>query len=652
MVPFWLSIFSALLVLTVGSGDVQAQIWRPAPSWSDAAPAVGAVADHDAAVTADATALDAAVDASAPPPPSPPSPAAGTLANVPSPPAAATPGHAAVPVPPPPAADGRSGLLASLTRTISEPTLSAAVRAIAALFLFLLGWLLARAISRGLRSLLRRLLADPRLVETLGLGRLVAKPTVEGASPAAWRLDELLGQAIYYLLLLLVAIGVLEIAGVAESSGRLRHLLDMILHALPLVGRAILTLIVAFVIGRILQSAVTRALEGLLSDPQPSDEAPPEAVAAPLPAEAAAALSAPAEAPLPERLGRIVFWLAMSFGLVGALEVLNVGKVSGPLRQAIARITDFLPALGGAALLLLGGYLLGRVARAVVRNLLEAAGFNRLVARLKLDIPFRTVTPSHAIGHLTMLLILLQAGIAALAQLEVRSLANPLTAMLASFYSALPAVGLAILIVAIGVLLGRMVRRWVDTGLKNLGFDRLMERIGLGKLRGRGDGLSLPSELVAFAAQAAVLLIAAAQALEAVHLLKWAGYVEAILRFAAERLAVSLLLMLVGVGIGTYVREQILARRRPENEDSMTWIAAAGRWVVLVFAFTIAIYQLGIAEQFVSTAFVLLFGSLCLALALAFGLGARDIAGEIVRRQLERTHQAPRPRPPEDLPER
>ena len=42
---------------------------------------------------------------------------------------------------------------------------------------------------------------------------------------------------------------------------------------------------------------------------------------------------------------------------------------------------------------------------------------------------------------------------------------------------------------------------------------------------------------------------------------------------------------------------------------------------------------LDIAEDFVLVSFALLFGALCLAMALAFGLGSREVAAEIVREQ-------------------
>ena len=64
---------------------------------------------------------------------------------------------------------------------------------------------------------------------------------------------------------------------------------------------------------------------------------------------------------------------------------------------------------------------------------------------------------------------------------------------------------------------------------------------------------------------------------------------------------------------------------------------------MLVLAFTMAIHQLEVAPEFVLLAFGLLFGGLCLAAALAFGLGARDVAGDMVRRGVQQTQTEPPP---------
>jgi hypothetical protein len=52
-----------------------------------------------------------------------------------------------------------------------------------------------------------------------------------------------------------------------------------------------------------------------------------------------------------------------------------------------------------------------------------------------------------------------------------------------------------------------------------------------------------------------------------------------------------------------------------------------------------AVQQLGIAEEIVTAAFTLILGAIALASGLAFGLGNRQLAGEITRRWYEEGKQ-------------
>jgi hypothetical protein len=64
-------------------------------------------------------------------------------------------------------------------------------------------------------------------------------------------------------------------------------------------------------------------------------------------------------------------------------------------------------------------------------------------------------------------------------------------------------------------------------------------------------------------------------------------------------------------------------------------LARVGRGGVILLAIFMALQELGVATEIVTTAFAILFGAVALALALAFGLGSRDLAGEITRQWYE-----------------
>ena len=64
-------------------------------------------------------------------------------------------------------------------------------------------------------------------------------------------------------------------------------------------------------------------------------------------------------------------------------------------------------------------------------------------------------------------------------------------------------------------------------------------------------------------------------------------------------------------------------------------MARIGRGGVILLAIFMALQELGIATDIVTTAFAILFGAIALALALSFGLGNRELAGEITREWYE-----------------
>jgi hypothetical protein len=64
-------------------------------------------------------------------------------------------------------------------------------------------------------------------------------------------------------------------------------------------------------------------------------------------------------------------------------------------------------------------------------------------------------------------------------------------------------------------------------------------------------------------------------------------------------------------------------------------LARLGRGGVILLAIFMALQELGIATDIVTTAFAILFGAIALALALSFGLGNRELAAEITREWYE-----------------
>ena len=516
---------------------------------------------------------------------------------------------------------------------LSQDVLSMGLQLLLGVLIFIGGWLVAKFLSWVVFRALCKTDLDNKLAEKLGFKLLLEDDDTKRDSNA---LERGVAQTVFYLLMALVVVGVLDFAGLEQAAGPIQGLVDTVMQALPLVGKAILIMGVATIAGLILRKVVTKALDLARVDKRFAALDKPVQDSADADADADAEVAKP----FSQTAGQVVFWLVMILGLAGAFDALQIKALSAPLSNAINTMLALLPAIGIAALIAAGGWVLSKIVRTVVTRALESLGFDKLVAKVRLDGLFGSSSPSKIAGWLAMAFILVQTSIAALARLGLETLSAPMTDMMAQFWGLLPALMISIVIVVFGVFVGRLLRGIVQKTLEGVGFDRLMDKLGFGQIAEREDDLAKPSGLVGFVVQGALILLAVVQGFGNLGLDSWAGYVDAFLVFAVTRVAVALVIVGVGFTIGNYVRDVIEARQRgdqPASEaegaepPSPVWMAEFARYTVLVFAFTMAVHQLGVAEDFVLLSFALLFGGLCLAAALAFGLGSRELAGEIVR---------------------
>jgi hypothetical protein len=91
----------------------------------------------------------------------------------------------------------------------------------------------------------------------------------------------------------------------------------------------------------------------------------------------------------------------------------------------------------------------------------------------------------------------------------------------------------------------------------------------------------------------------------------------------------AIVILIVGIVLGRFTGGLIMASAGAVQGGPT--LARIGRWMVVVLAVFMALQELGIASDIVTTAFAILFGAVALALAMAFGLGNRELAGEVTR---------------------
>ena len=126
-----------------------------------------------------------------------------------------------------------------------------------------------------------------------------------------------------------------------------------------------------------------------------------------------------------------------------------------------------------------------------------------------------------------------------------------------------------------------------------------------------------------------VILLAA----NALGLQSLANVVSTLVSYIPSVIA-AIVIILVGIVLGGFVGGLIGASAGAVHGGRA--LARIGRGGVILLAIFMALQELGIATDIVTTAFAILFGAIALALALSFGLGNRELAGEITREWYDR----------------
>jgi hypothetical protein len=196
-----------------------------------------------------------------------------------------------------------------------------------------------------------------------------------------------------------------------------------------------------------------------------------------------------------------------------------------------------------------------------------------------------------------------------------------------------PALLGALVILFAGYLLAKLVQKAADRFLRRIRLNDMLVRGGLVQTMERAGHHLNPSRVIAnllfWFVMFAVMLVAA----NALGLESLASVFSELVSYIPSVIA-AVVIIIVGIVLGSFTGGLILASAGGIHGGPT--LARIGRAGVIVLAIFMALQQLGIATEIVTTAFAILFGAVAFALALAFGLGNRELAGEITRTWYER----------------
>ena len=219
--------------------------------------------------------------------------------------------------------------------------------------------------------------------------------------------------------------------------------------------------------------------------------------------------------------------------------------------------------------------------------------------------------------------------------LMVEMLANPVLHLTQRLLSKMPNFAAAFLFLLVGLFVARALRTIAERLLDRTRLDEHTGTIGINEVLARlGLGKS-PTYVVSFLIYWFILLAFFISAANAVDLTVVSELLERFMLFLPSLIA-AVLMLFVGLFLARFVSEVVANAASANNIQGGTALAKCSSAAVVVFTALMALEQLGIRTSLVARSLQIVFASLGLAFAIAFGLGGKAIAEEVLREILNR----------------
>lgn len=476
----------------------------------------------------------------------------------------------------------------------------------AAVAILILGWLGAWIV----RALVERGLRAVRLDERLGH---ISLDELMGTTrrPRRFSITHALGTLLYFLLMLFVLMAFFDALQLTDLTQPISRLLEEVMGYMPRLLGAGMVLILAWLTASILRLIVLRGLQAVSLDHrlESATDTHPEHHAT-------------------ETIANVIFWTVILFFLPAVLRVLDLESAVVPLTSMFSKGLAAIPDIFAAAAILLVGWIVARVVRAVVVGFTEAMGAQNLATRLGVAKVLGGQRVSVILGTLAYVLTLIPVIVTAIDALHLDALSVPAVSALTTIFNSLPYLFGSVLVLALAFVAGRLLKDFVAGILRGFGFDGILASIGLSDRRTAVGGRT-PSEIGGAIVMVFVMIFAAMEAAEIMDLQNLAALISRFIEFLAQ---VVLAVVIVGIGfwLANFTRRIILSGSAEPEEGANRLLANLARYAIIVFSFALGFQQMGIGREIVVTAFALILGAICLALALSFGLGSRELAQKTV----------------------
>ncbi|MBP9709155.1 MAG: hypothetical protein KBD78_16085 [Oligoflexales bacterium] len=217
------------------------------------------------------------------------------------------------------------------------------------------------------------------------------------------------------------------------------------------------------------------------------------------------------------------------------------------------------------------------------------------------------------------------------------SFALSLNSLWTGFAMFIPNLILAIVIFIIGWVIGSVVGKAIMQLLNALKIDKIFESAGASEAMSKAGMRLNVGKFIGDLVKWFVIAVFLMWALDFLKLTEVTQFLRDVVVQYLPRVIVAALVLVMATVISDFMRKVIRGSARMANVRSANLLGSIAHYAIWIFAFIIALSELGVAAQFMQILFTGIIAMLAIAGGLAFGLGGRDAAARSIENIRENT---------------
>ncbi len=459
---------------------------------------------------------------------------------------------------------------------------------IGAILIFIIGWLVALGIAALVRGVLSKVNLNQRMNSSTG---------------KTYDLEGIISKIVFWFIFIIAISGALSQLNLNSISAPFANMVNQVLAFIPNLIGAIALGVIGWVIATVARTAINAALSKTTMDERLSAQAGVK--------------------PMSSTIADMVYWFILLVVLTMVLGQLELDGLFAPLTNMVDKIFSFIPNILIAGVVFVVGYIIAKVVRGIVTNLVST--FNVQELATKAGLSEQNSLPNIA-GSLAFLVVIIPTIIAALNALKIDVIARPATNMLNKIMEALPNIFMAVAILFVTFYVVRMVANIVKGLLENTQINQMPAKVGLQETMGD----KRISDLVAYAIIFFAMLFAAIAAADLLGFEPISAIITMFIAFGANIILGAIILF-----IGFWLAN-IIAGVVERSEQGSQFLANIVRVLIMGLVLAMGLKAMGIADSIVNLAFGLTLGAVAVAFALSFGLGGQEAAARFLRKMQDK----------------